>query len=461
MKNFIISIPNSHKWIKLVPYLEKKGFKVVYIFSRGLRKKMFTKYQDKLVDSFDYTNDTLKEVYLSNPKLTLEELTYFSAFETTAIKLIERDWKKKNLTSEMKIIIFYTLYFRIKESIKKNEISHIIFTETPHQISTYVLYLASKFLNLKTLVLIPTALKPLYIITDDIFNQMTFENKQSTQNSLISSIVNEYINNTRMNFSNSIPNDFRDQKDKKNLFKWVEIQFKTILYKLKLAGKKITIQKIYQHAKYVVVSEYKIKKLKKSYQKLSKIPDLSNKYIFFPLHFQPERTTLPEGGFFERQFVLIKYILGYLPKNYFLYIKEHPAQFYRRDGLNGKSIFFYKQLSKHEQIHLIKSDYNQLELIDESRGVITVNGSSNLEAYVRNKYTINFGYPWYRNEKKMLNIHRKGDFEKFINDIQKDNNPNNSIENLQNYLFLGFEKTIDFDQPDEEYILSSIFDLLS
>lgn len=107
-----------------------------------------------------------------------------SEFEVIALMLIDRDWKKLDHTISMKIGLFYKLYLKIKETIEYNNISHVIFTETPHQILTYVLYLASKFYKLKTLVFIPTPLKPFYVITENSNSKFTIENKKTIMKSV-------------------------------------------------------------------------------------------------------------------------------------------------------------------------------------------------------------------------------------------------------------------------------------
>lgn len=158
---------------------------------------------------------------------------------------------------------------------------------------------------------------------------------------------------------------------------------------------------------------------------------------------------------------MIEYFLGYLPKKFFLYVKEHPSQFLRRDGGGVKSTRFYKLLAGYEQVRLIDSNFDQYKLIDKSRGVITVNGTSALEAYIRNKFTMTFGHPWYRGEKGILSIHNSEDFTKFIENIQKDVNPENNIKSLHKYLFLGFHNEIDLTQDDANIIFGDVLDILN
>lgn len=224
-----------------------------------------------------------------------------SEFEVIALMLIDRDWKKLDHTISMKIGLFYKLYLKIKETIEYNNISHVIFTETPHQILTYVLYLASKFYKLKTLVFIPTPLKPFYVITENINSKFTIENKKNHYEKRIIDSLADFVKNTGYNYSNAAALGVISQKKLKNPIEWVKYQYRVIQYKLKLNEYHVSLKNIYNYTRNLFLSEFKLKALQKNYKRLAVQPNLSAKYVYFPLHFQPERTTLPEGGFFVRQ----------------------------------------------------------------------------------------------------------------------------------------------------------------
>ena len=65
-------------------------------------------------------------------------------------------------------------------------------------------------------------------------------------------------------------------------------------------------------------------------------------FVYFALHFEPERTTNPDGGFFHDQFLAIIHLRKILPEDVNIFVKEHPSQFKVIDrGLKGRSPLFY------------------------------------------------------------------------------------------------------------------------
>ena len=58
---------------------------------------------------------------------------------------------------------------------------------------------------------------------------------------------------------------------------------------------------------------------------ISKI-DLSKKYVYFPLHFEPERTTNPDGKEFQDQFIALTKLRQIIPEDIDIVVKEHPTQ---------------------------------------------------------------------------------------------------------------------------------------
>lgn len=107
-------------------------------------------------------------------------------------------------------------------------------------------------------------------------------------------------------------------------------------------------------------------------------------FIYFPLHFEPERTLLIKGQFYTYQKNLIKIIAQSLPVELKLYVKEHPAM-----KLSGwRDTGFYKEILKMPNVVLIHPSISNEELIKNCQMVITIAGTSGLEAAFYNKPSI-------------------------------------------------------------------------
>lgn len=120
------------------------------------------------------------------------------------------------------------------------------------------------------------------------------------------------------------------------------------------------------------------------------------RYIYFPLHYQPECSTLPLGGVFANQLLAIEWLLWTKPNDVVIYVREHPKQFFSRYTVRYKSIEFYQKILSMPDVKLISRDINSFDLIDSSTAVATVTGTVSLEAIWREKPVFLFGYHVYQ-----------------------------------------------------------------
>jgi hypothetical protein len=128
------------------------------------------------------------------------------------------------------------------------------------------------------------------------------------------------------------------------------------------------------------------------YKKHAKQIDFKNtKYIVFFLHYQPERSTLPEGFEFIDQFYAIKTLSMMLPAGVKLVVKEHPSTFTRQSASKFRSLYHYKLLNKLINVDICPMSIDNFQLIDYSLAVVTITGMAAVEAYIRKKPVIILG----------------------------------------------------------------------
>lgn len=112
---------------------------------------------------------------------------------------------------------------------------------------------------------------------------------------------------------------------------------------------------------------------------------LSQRYIYVPLHFQPERSTNPEGGEFRNQIALVREVSDLLRVNEDLdvsiVVKDHPRQ---NSGdirqLLQRDCLFYETLTSLHGVKIVGDNFSSDELISNAKLVVSVNGSSAWEA---------------------------------------------------------------------------------
>ena len=201
---------------------------------------------------------------------------------------------------------------------------------------------------------------------------------------------------------------------------------------------------------------------------------LSKEFVYFPLHYEPERTTNPDGGKFHDHFLALTELRKILPSHIDILIKEHPSQFlYADKGSRGRSPLFYELIKNIRGVHFIGTNGNSIELIKKSVFVATITGSVGLEAAVMGKKCITFGHTWYRGCPNIFNwtdklsfadideapVAHSNEITQFLRELLTDysvpclHNPSAEIIHSQ-YISDGFNK---MQQEDVEALLGDFF----
>ncbi|MDB2624721.1 hypothetical protein N9Y10_00845 [Flavobacteriaceae bacterium] len=123
------------------------------------------------------------------------------------------------------------------------------------------------------------------------------------------------------------------------------------------------------------------------------LPDFSEKYYYFPLHYQPEASTLVAAPNYEKQQYAMDLLAKKIPVGAKLYIKEHFSV------LGHREMIFYKSLKKYPNVKLISPWENSHQLIKNSEGVITLTGTAGWETVLYGKPVFVIGNVFYRSFK--------------------------------------------------------------
>ncbi len=133
--------------------------------------------------------------------------------------------------------------------------------------------------------------------------------------------------------------------------------------------------KAYQRAFDPIKFYFRYQKSKKHYTK----PDYSKKYVYYPLHYQPEASTIVCAQKYEKQLYYIDSWAKSLPADTVLYVKEHHALIGHRD------ISFYRELKKYPNVFLIDPLESSRKLIESAQAVTTLTGTAGWEAMLLRK----------------------------------------------------------------------------
>lgn len=127
--------------------------------------------------------------------------------------------------------------------------------------------------------------------------------------------------------------------------------------------------------------------------------DKELKYYFYPLHLEPEAVVLYwADNKYTNQIKLIENIASQLPPNNFLYVKDHPHL------IGYRALEDYKRLQQIPNVKLLPANISGKEIVNFSKGVITINGTAGFEALLMGKSVFVFGSSYYSASNLVIKI---------------------------------------------------------
>jgi hypothetical protein len=364
-----------------VPLPLKKFFKKQKIVD--FSKKWF--YRDNVsVGSTDFDMTYLKE---------FEKKYHINLWEVAFNERNFYRYQKFHKFSKNEILSILEQECRFFESIFENYKPDYFLLKLYSAHHLHLLYLMCKKKQIPTLVLFPTRLTNRSIIStavdkiDELECNSTinsFEDSEKSKKALNEKILKKQKSNVeRWNYNESTSKKilqiikFILQTNHDDYTNYFPNYKKTPLNYLKRS---------YNH----IIERKKIEKFFKK-NALTNIPQ--QKFVFFPLHVEPERTISIDASFSTNQVEIIHQIAKSLPIDYMLFVKEHPVQFTGPP----KKLSFYQNIIEMPNVKLFHSSVSSLELMKKCEIVTTINGTVGFECQFYGKPTIVFGNPIYSN----------------------------------------------------------------
>lgn len=327
--------------------------------------------------TYDEVRDTLVDVDI--PKdLYNEGLKYLYFFMN-----IQNRWSDS--TELYDYVHDFNLYFKYWYDVFiKENIEILIMATAPHEGVEYMAYVVAKVLKVKI------------IITAQICQ---LQNRFTCFKDVMRYGYNDF------KFCNNYEYQHIENKFEKDLFYMKNVGPILISSDLNIVDffdvKKI-IKKIQKEKKYFLIFAlekvlYKgirlilAKRFKDNKNKLCVSFNKDAKYVYFPLHLQPEMTTDTLGGIYVDQALALERISNMIPDDWIIYVKEHPAQTYYK-----RSKRFFDRMRSIKKVRYVDPATSTYELISNAQFISTINGTAGWEAISGGKNVLIFGYAWYR-----------------------------------------------------------------
>ena len=193
----------------------------------------------------------------------------------------------------------------------------------------------------------------------------------------------------------------------------------------------------------VLISELQSIRNRKSREKfmennLNKKIFQNEKFIYYPLHIEQERSLLIAAPYYTNQIEIIRSIAKSLPIDYKLYVKEHPSQANR----NWRNISDYREIMDIPNVRLFHPSFPSVELYKNCSSIITIGGGSGFEASLYGKPTIIFGDMGYS---ILPSVEKVNNFDRLSDTIRESLSKNVNPLDIDRYISLLEENSIDFD----------------
>lgn len=311
----------------------------------------------------------------------------------------------------------------------------ILFHATPHLAYDYVLYSIAKVLGIRTLIVERTYLPDRMIIMKSLDDMP----KPSSED--LSSVQPKKINHSGPNYYDARNRYFQDprrrQLTRRDLIR--DSIRRILLFILQVARRPHEMLKPYRCSMYAISGRFPTRieflfrdmldsihlyRLRHLYESHTSPADLECvNYVYFPLQFQPERTSIPMGLKFADQLSALELVANSLPKGWLIYVKEHPRQFLDNAvrGRLGRSLEFYNSLFDihPDRVRLIPTNTPSSTLIQHARYVATVGGTAGWEAVRSGIQALVFGATWYMHAPGVYRVNSDTECQYALNQIHR------------------------------------------
>ena len=451
----------------------------------GFRDDFLSKIANKISDQyvinfFSWTNDKLEksnpnvfEVFILCKPLLLKRYIYQSYKENEYLafkqkylsiqnefkecksyfrKMLKRVFIRKLNEKEINEYFLNLLFFWYKK-LDSNDIKLIIFESTPHFPWDIIAFFYAKQINIKILILRRTLISDKIIFSDDfresktkiIKNYNPRHNEISIQNAIKNSYWDEYSKKL-------IKNRLNNNKAKFILITKIIHVLKTYLKTIKNLKNSYYNLNFLSYSYYVFLHFFKQLYLRRIWKKnIISSFTTKNYVIYFPLHFQPERSTDPEAGDYSNQFKAIEILSKIIPSEWEIWVKEHPRQnpveYPNIRRFHYRSNKDYYQLIKLKNVKLLDVDVPSSEILEICKVVASCTGSILWEGLLKNKIVIRFGSTWHDNCKSCFYIEEILKNKNFFDEVLKINK-NQITKDLEEFIFFISDYVITSSNSD-------------
>lgn len=277
----------------------------------------------------------------------------------------------------------------------KQGVDMVVFEDIPHGGSGLTMYFVAKAMGIKTLMLVPAYEAGYFTYCYSIEDYGIFADASDYCEELDDIIIKKEY---KKDIAYMTPEMMAKDLGKHSM----SYYFQPLLSPKHYFGKKKVLWKE-QQAKYLNLYDFIEKKIirsvgryfqhrcyNKNNSKTVQYVDFKKKYVYFPLHLQPEMTTDVLGGKYTDQLLAIEKLHKILPNDWYIYVKENPKQ---KSYMRGR--YFFERLSLIPNVVFVDRTIDTYKLMESAQFVSTITGTAAWEAITGGKNALIFGRAWF------------------------------------------------------------------
>lgn len=390
---------------------------------------------------------------------------FSSEVKAKAIKMMDRHDPSGAFHYIERINQFHFLLTYSIKLIEDEKPDFLIMCESPHSPFQFILSEVCDWFNIKSVCFFSWGVVPLISARNKNGMVQTGERISSEIRVKIEVEIQKYISKFEKKDEDIEPEYIKNQKEIDKKKKKISSYFSLI--KNKLSSKKVvTLNRRFKVNSFssfltsVFERQYKktvqIELRNELKKRISYLQNLNFKYVYFPLHYEPERTTNPDGGDYYDQILAISSLRAELPNDHLIVVKEHYSQFTNAlQGYKGRRPSFYKLLNNIEGVVLLDDSVSSKELILQAEFTCSITGTAALESALYGKAGVTMGQSWFEGAPGVY----KFDDSSTIQNIVSGDLAGKSRDEISNW----FKKRIDFAlfgtiNPSNEKYFSHYYD---
>jgi hypothetical protein len=417
-------------WVDVAKYLKISNVDIrIWLGDMNLDNSARELFPDCNVESFfDVNKAILKERKINfTPGKNILLNPKFFILKDKVYKIMDRQDDERKYGRLEREAVFYELFNYYYDMIVCEEIDVLIASEAPHSTVGMILYGICEILDIPRYHMMEAGVAPLLHVCRDFYGDtvdVSRGDRSSTE--IYKPIFEEYVESFE-----KIPEEplymvlqkkYDIKKNKMGVFKYLELLLKGIKYS---RGKRLNNSYVINTPFFKVDNKRSIfsrltsnrlhTQLENAYMgNVSEIqPDID--YVYYPLHYEPERTSNPDGGLFYQAYDSLMALRAFIPLDIPIYVKEHYSQFTRMlPGYRGKSPYLYDVLASLPNVHLVDPEIKSETLVRNALLTASQTGTACIEAACFEKKAILMGDTWFSGTPNVHDFNELSSFDSLM-----------------------------------------------